>query len=89
MNGQREARLWESCVQTIGQHGLSALNNLLGRLRDHDQRTAPLLFVRRHPFSGADPRSHMQVVTAGVHHRRSFWRTHFAGEWESCLLLHR
>ena len=65
---------------------------LFRRLSDQHQRAVPLLAMIDHPFRGAAPRGHVQVVTAGVHDgdRRTgeVLRDHGARERNACLLRH-
>ena len=89
MNCHCEVRFWETGVKTIGQHCLCTLDDFFCRLRDHDQRAAPLLLVRGHPCSRANPRGHVQIMAACMHHRCAFGGTNLAGKRKPGLLFHR
>ncbi len=72
MEGQRVIRLREALEQAVLQHRFGAVHVLFGRLADQHQGAAPSLAVLRHQLGGAVPGRHVQVVAAGVHHRRRF-----------------
>jgi hypothetical protein len=68
-------------------------NDFLRRLPDQHQRSVPTLAVMRHQFGGADPRRHMQILSAGVGHgdslARSVLGSDCAGKREPGLFLNR
>ncbi len=55
--------------QAVVDHALGAANRFLRRLADQHQRPVPGVFAVRHDRGRADDRCHVQVVSAGVHHR--------------------
>src|SRR3546814_8259439 len=63
-------RLWEAPEEPVVKHALRPQPQFLGRLADHHQRAGPAILHRRQPPRGADPRRHMDVMAAGMHHRR-------------------
>jgi len=89
---QRQANvgLAESLVQAVVEHHLGALADLLGRLRDEDQRPLPAVLQDGQDARRADQAGHVDVVAAGVHDAHLLaalvTRLHLAGVTQPRLL---
>ena len=60
--------LGEAGEQPVFQHRQRALAHLFSGLQDHHQRAAPFVLMVHQLLRCADPRGHMRVMPAGVHH---------------------
>ena len=71
---QRKAvvRLGKAREQPVGDHRLGAPAAFLGRLPDEHQGAAPLVLQVEHDLGDRHPYRHVDVVAAGMHHRRFF-----------------
>jgi hypothetical protein len=64
----------EAREESVPQHRLRAAADFLCGLADHHQRPAPALPVVGQRGRGTDPRGHVNVVAARVHHRHRLTR---------------
>ena len=69
MEGDVEVGQREALIQTVFQHGDSALAQLLGRLADQHQRAGPFIGALDQLAGRTDQAGHVGVVGAGVHGR--------------------
>ncbi len=70
MEGKRVIGSREACVEAVLDHQPGTADPLLGRLGDQHHRAAPALPEPNQLPRRADQRGDVNVVAAGVHHRR-------------------
>ena len=69
VNRKRVVGFREAREEPVLEHGGRALDALLGRLADVDERAVPAVFILDEQGGGAHAGRHVQIVPAGVHHR--------------------
>ena len=86
-------RLGKAREQTVADHSIGAADGFLGGLADQHQRSMPGVLAVRHDFGRAENRRHVQIVSAGVHHRNVasgiIFGAHFAGVGKAGFFLNR
>ena len=85
-------RLGKAREQAVADHGVGAADGFLGGLANQHQRSVPGVLAARHDLGGAQKRRHVQIVSAGMHHRNIasgvIFRVHFAGVGQAGFFFH-
>ncbi len=93
MQSHGHVRLGKAREQAVADHALGSADGFLGGLADQHQRPVPGVLAARHDLGRAQNRRHVQIVSAGVHHRDVasgvVFGAHLAGVGQAGLFFHR